>query len=324
MAVEEEPHLAGFKSMSLSRLFIVVVVLAPTIALAAPANDSGAVTPEALNALVDLVKAAATPASNLDAAESITSEKLLAIASLISAIAWPLIAVYILGCHGRAIGAFIADLESVTGPGGWGFKRRMKEVLASADAPGRFVDKRIPPEKDFAAAQRVATAATPADLMEIRRQIRMLAAEYEKVRADMPPGSERTRRMEVIVSKMRTLGEAAFPLRFQLKDSGSPGERLAVIAMLQLRPDPDLYDWLAERAINEKPFVAYHALLALLYAARDRRQTDRQRLKIAVERCKQALAKLPERTDRKKTLNEIETELQKVPAAESEDELEEG
>lgn len=72
-----------------------------------------------------------------------------------------------------------------------------------------------------------------------------LAREYETTRASMPPGDQRTRRMEVIVTKMRTLGLAAYPYVSEFSRSSSPGERLAAIAILQTSPDPQYWEWLA-------------------------------------------------------------------------------
>jgi hypothetical protein len=74
--------------------------------------------------------------------------------------------------------------------------------------------------------------------------------------------------MEVVVSKMRTIGQAFFPVRHEFAASPAPGKRLMAIASLEVSPDYDMLDWLAERISSEKPFVQYHALVAILLAAK--------------------------------------------------------
>jgi hypothetical protein len=61
----------------------------------------------------------------------------------------------------------------------------------------------------------------------IRDQLVGFANEYERIRATMPSGDERTRRMEVVVAKMRTLSIAGYPLLDDFSKSSSPGQRLA-------------------------------------------------------------------------------------------------
>ena len=89
----------------------------------------------------------------------------------------------------------------------------------------------------------------------MRQQVDELAAEHERVRGSMRVSDTRTRAMEVVVSKMRTIGRAAYPLRHELSVSASPGHRLQAIASLQVMPDYDLLDWLANRIDQERPFV---------------------------------------------------------------------
>jgi hypothetical protein len=80
----------------------------------------------------------------------------------------------------------------------------------------------------------------------IRRQVHDLAVEYERIRATMRPSDSRTRRMEVVLTKMRTLAFAAYPLLDQLTNSSSAGERLAAVAILEVRPSQAYLNWLAE------------------------------------------------------------------------------
>lgn len=123
--------------------------------------------------------------------------------------------------------------------------------------------------KDLEAAAARAGQLTPATgVEETRRQITELARQYEKIRRDLPSGDTRTRRMEVVASTMRTLTLSAYPLMEEFVESDSPGLRLAAVSMLEAVPGTDHLTWLGERIPAERPFIGYHAALALLAAAR--------------------------------------------------------
>ena len=125
----------------------------------------------------------------------------------------------------------------------------------------------------------------------------------------MPSGDERTRQMEKVATKMRTLGYAASPLLSELSSSDSPGKRLAAITILQVQPNPQMFEWLADRLGIEKPFLGYHAAVALLTAARvhDEDQTDQ--LRNAIEKAKNRLGDRRRGTDRDRVLNDALREL---------------
>jgi hypothetical protein len=96
----------------------------------------------------------------------------------------------------------------------------------------------------------------------------LLAKEYDQIRRDMPSGDERTRRMEQLFSRMKVEAARVQGLLSFLQQSSSAGERLMAIAVLTMFPHPNHLDWLADRMDpeQEKPFVAYHAAVALLEA----------------------------------------------------------
>jgi hypothetical protein len=111
------------------------------------------------------------------------------------------------------------------------------------------------------------------------------AREYEATRSNMKPGRDRTRAMNAIVAKMRTLGIAAAPLLPELAfDKNSPGKRLAGLIILQLAPDLDYLDWVVERMSIEQPFIFYHAALVLLAMVRNYGVQARKELEIALKR----------------------------------------
>lgn len=118
-------------------------------------------------------------------------------------------------------------------------------------------------------AEQAGRLTPESDISVVRKQVSMLAQDYEDTRKNMRSGDPRTRAMTSIVSRMRTLALSIYPLLPELAQSkSSPGERLAVVATLQEIPNPAYLTWLANRVGTEKPFIGYHASVALLIAAR--------------------------------------------------------
>jgi hypothetical protein len=123
--------------------------------------------------------------------------------------------------------------------------------------------------KEIEAAARVGRITDPSDLSFVRARMLEFAREYEATRSNMKPGRDRTRAMNAIVAKMRTLGIAAQPLLSELSsDLNSPGKRLSALSILQLAPDINFLDWVVERMTVEQPFVFFHASLSLLAMVR--------------------------------------------------------
>jgi hypothetical protein len=114
----------------------------------------------------------------------------------------------------------------------------------------------------------VPTPETAVDLESVRKKVDEFAEEYQRIRSSMKPGDERTRKMEDLVStRIRTLGLSTYPLLHELTEAADPGHRLAAAIVLQQKPHPDYLQWLALRLGEEKPFVGYHAAVALSAAA---------------------------------------------------------
>lgn len=182
----------------------------------------------------------------------------------------------------------------------------LKQAEAGAKAqPGQ---QSGPTSDEIARAGRVAAIADNADLESIRRAAVDLATEYERVRASMAPGDPRTRRMEGVVAKMRALGRAVFPLRHELMASASPGQRLVAMASMQVSPDYEALDWLVSRLNDEKPFVSYHAAVALLMAARDPlAKSYRDQLREAAHGLTAIERNLPRDSDRMVTLTSFKS-----------------
>lgn len=139
------------------------------------------------------------------------------------------------------------------------------------------------------------------DLDFVRSQLLGLSAEYTKIRNKMDPGDARTRQMEIIVTKMRTVALAAIPILSSLAESRSPAERLAAISILQVTPQPEYVSWLGERCLERQPFVAYHAAVALLTSVRTLECVHRPEIETAIRK---GIAHVTEKqdTDRYRTL----------------------
>jgi hypothetical protein len=93
----------------------------------------------------------------------------------------------------------------------------------------------------------------------------------------------------------------------KLRNSGSPGERLAACAWLQVYPRADALPWLAGCLGGEKPFIGYHAAVALLAAARDP-NVDAQEVLDAIKRAQAFLELSEANSDRAKVLAQAEQE----------------
>jgi len=142
----------------------------------------------------------------------------------------------------------------------------------------------LPGQNLNAAATEAEQLVPAAEVRETRRQMTELALEYEKLRRDLPSSDTRTRRMEAVASRMRTLALSAHPLIAEFANSDSPGLRLAAVSTLEAVPGTDHLMWLAERPSAEKPFIGYHAALALLAAARTLEVKDLSKVREAIAR----------------------------------------
>jgi hypothetical protein len=200
------------------------------------------------------------------------------IAAILSAIAWPGVVTWFL-CANRIRIAFLLKvlgrkLSSATKVkvGQFEFEEVLENAVSEAEARVDQADtsKAVPQNqlkaavnlrdkvKDFSISKSEALEA-------VRGQILELAEQYESVRADMPSGPPRTRRMNEIAAGMRTLALAGLPLRTTLTRSAKTGERLAAICMLQVEPRQRYFRWLIDRLKTEnQAFVLFNAAIAVL------------------------------------------------------------
>lgn len=149
------------------------------------------------------------------------------------------------------------------------------------------------------AGGRTALAALPPEIVA-------LADEYDRVHGTTAPSAARTALLEDVAARMRRSADVAREHLAALCVAPGAGTRMVAIAALQVRPDRDRVAWLAERVGTERPFVAYHALVALAMAARD------PGCRAAVADALPALRKRRDElagTDRAAVLERIESEL---------------
>jgi hypothetical protein len=160
-------------------------------------------------------------------------------------------------------GAFVAADRAAASP------EEFRSELEREARAGDSNSKDLPSEAQVAAAERMGVIALGVDEPVVRRQVEDLSREYERARSSMRAGPERTRHLDEIVLRMRTLGMAGRFLLPELTASSSPGMRLAAIAMLEVTPDRQYLTWLADRFDDnvERPFVVHHAAVALCTAA---------------------------------------------------------
>lgn len=270
-------------------------------------------------ALVFFVISADTVAGMLSAHPGDT---LKGVADLVRAIAWPISISIVLIYFRSAITNQLPRVTKVTVPGGSiELERIVSEQLqeAATEAQTQTVEAiGNVSQEDLQRARAVDRAATNESLPEFKNKMLDLAAEYRQVRGSMPSGEARTRAMSVLVAQMRTLGQAAYPFRGELAFNDDPGQRIAAIAIAQVQPDPTMLGWLASRiGPTERPFVQYHALLALLIAIRNGDASEAVGFDHAYRTAQLGYDGLSigERTDRADLLAEIREEVTRLRGA---------
>lgn len=145
----------------------------------------------------------------------------------------------------------------------------------------------------------------------IRGQIRAYGKLYERTRQRMTPGAERTRRMEAVFRSMRGLALGYHSMLPELANSPSPGERLAAVALLQVVASEDYLPFLVKTVASDKPFVGYHAVIALRFAVSALDPASYPALADALASAREALdaAQVGRDSDRSKVLADAKKEL---------------
>jgi len=225
--------------------------------------------------------------------QSNPAEMLKSISELVAALAWPIVFVVLLLTQRQGLTQLLSSFVDVIGK-----STRVKlgelidvEVDRSAKEAEKSpaTEREVPPQEREAAA-RVNKLVGGAELPVVRQRMLEFAREYEATRSSLKPGSERTRQMNAIVAKMRTLAIAARPFLGEFANADdSPGSRLAAIAILQLSSSLEYLPWLVNRMTVEQPFVFYQASVALLAAVRSFGGSNKSELRAALEQSLQVV-----------------------------------
>jgi hypothetical protein len=193
------------------------------------------------------------------------SKLLTAIAALVAALAWPAAVIATIFVFKRqlrlALGQVPIMLGRVKKASLAGVALELERVADAETATEPDKGGKITP-RQLETAARIQTQDINSDTL--LRELDRLCLEYDSLRRTLPSGEARTRAMTRVVVKMRTLAPSLVEFIDAYKGSGSPGSRLAAIAMMQMVPrDADL-NWLSDRFLTEQqPFLLYHAALAL-------------------------------------------------------------
>jgi len=137
--------------------------------------------------------------------------------------------------------------------------------------------------------------------------VEQFAREYAHTREKMKPGNERTAQMEgLIATRLRSLRLEPWSLLPDLtKPTAEPGKKLAATVLLQQKADPQYLDFLAD-CQSEKPFIGYHAALAVQFAASTLGNQHERELRDAIWKAKAILGPATARTDRYRVLEAAE------------------
>ena len=135
--------------------------------------------------------------------------------------------------------------------------------VADAEAEGAASKTGMITARQIEAAARIAIETRDVDARTLLGELDRLCLEYDSLRRTLPSGDNRTQAMTRVLVKMRSLAPSVIDYLDIYKGSGSPGSRLAAIAMMQMVPRAADLDWLKDRFSSEQPFLFYHAALAL-------------------------------------------------------------
>lgn len=131
------------------------------------------------------------------------------------------------------------------------------ETTSGADKSGKITARQIE------AAARIEIETREVGSSALLGELDRLCLEYNSLRRTLPSGDQRTKAMTRVLVKMRSLAPSLVDFLDAYRSSGSPGSRLAAIAMMQMVPRRADLEWLRDRFSFDQPFLFYHAALAL-------------------------------------------------------------
>ena len=251
------------------------------------------------------------------------------IAAILNAVAWPLVLVAVIIAFRSKIATLFdvltKKLATASKVKAWQLEiesaeQDIKDVVdkAASGASVQQLGAKIP-ENQLQAAQEVDKRLRDAPISQssalgvVQKQIRAQCDQYEQLRNEMPGGSLRTRRMNEIAAKMRSLSLAARPLLDSFVSSQSVGERLAAICILQVAPDYNYFPWLIERIKTERqPFIFFQAAVAVLELVKGGSYRGNSSVKREIESALQHVSSFAGGTPDKNTIDVLNLALSKV------------
>ena len=188
------------------------------------------------------------------------------VAALLGAVAWPVAFVVVVFIFRNELRSALNKIPIMLGrlkKASLGSVALELEKVADAEAENQ-TDKsgKITP-RQLEAANRIAIETRDVGSDALLHELDRLCLEYDALRQTLPPGRDRTRAMTRVLVKMRSLAPSLVEHLDVYKSSGSPGSRLAAIAMMQMVPRVADLAWLGDRFSSDQPFSFYHAALAL-------------------------------------------------------------
>lgn len=203
--------------------------------------------------------------------------------TLLAAVAWPVALLVVMLSFRAEIKAIATRLPSLmervqllrVG----GVEAMLKDVASVAREDSGTVSA-----VEKVAAEQIRESAPFLPRLELSLKMDALAREYDRIRRTMQSGHERTRAMTGVLVQMRALGPSVASHIQTFKSSGSPGSRLAAIAIMQMVPSMIDLDWLVQRFEQEQPFLFYHAALAIQNAANEWESARRDEVYAAARR----------------------------------------
>jgi hypothetical protein len=204
-------------------------------------------------------------------------ETIKSITDLISASAWPLVVLLLVIWYrkqiGGALNALAGRLKEAEGLEFGPLKIALSKsaTLATKTPVGAEPEdqqKAIEQQTKVAQDLRDKVIQDPGVLPEIRKKMDELARQYELLRAARDQEGRKASEAEIvamnkIVFQMRALAISCLPYWDEYAQSERPGDRLAAVVIVQMSPDPKYLDWLDVRFEVDRPFIFYHAALAL-------------------------------------------------------------
>lgn len=195
-----------------------------------------------------------------------TAKLIAAIADLIAALIWPMFFLAVFWLFREPIRESSSKLPDLIGRikrGKVGILEVELEQVAQRSTVEVEPGSSAITLEQIRVATKIDSQAAEIGTEELLRQLDRLSREYDTIRGTQPPGGSRTAALSRVLVQMRALGLSVSRHIERYKASNTAGDRLAAVAMMQIRPEVSDLGWLLERFKGDSPFIFYNAALAL-------------------------------------------------------------